>query len=53
MADNKKLVGVRLEQSVLNQIDMRRTPLGLSRQEWIVNMVKWCLANTATIQGRP
>ena len=43
---------LRLDADLVAQIDERRKPLNLSRNEWITNLVKWALVNTKTIQDR-
>jgi hypothetical protein len=50
--DSTRQVPLRLPNNLVDQIDTRREPLGISRNEWITNMITWCLANTQTITDR-
>lgn len=43
---------LRLPQDLIEGIDARREPLNISRNQWIENMARWCLANTQTIAAR-
>lgn len=36
-------MNVRVKRSLRNDIDARRAPLGLSRDEWVARALKWAL----------
>jgi predicted HicB family RNase H-like nuclease len=55
MSDTKTKTpfNVRMDPDMLAQVDERAQELGVSRNEWLNNMTRWCLRNTYTIEQRP
>jgi metal-responsive CopG/Arc/MetJ family transcriptional regulator len=51
-SDSTKVISLRLPADLVEKVDGRAKPLGISRNQWFENMTSWCLENTATIKER-